>query len=448
MPRVPPHGNVIDGTDDEDFRAGKVYQRNGTGNSGLNEKNLSVRGYTGVGYDRHAAVNDENGGTPGYAHDAVKGDKSNWMNQITISEIMLPIEETDDAGRIPRATRLPQWFEIYNSSMTEAVSLNNWYLEIQNTSEEFEDFDFRGNLHGQVRLPNVIVQPNQTVLVVSDSGINSGHFPEQRTINIFTNSGYRKEFGLVRRGDPILNPKGFYIQLRDHKNNHVDEAGNLGLGHGDRTGVGRRFATVDSWDIDSLDILSSSEGHRTSIVRIYDRGLPSNGLLPIAIDTPAAERANIGWRRASDVNFRYIPSLTYFGNHRDYGTPGYRGGGPLPVSLSKFRPERLDDGSVQIVWITESELNNAGFNILRSEKRDGEFKQINTKLIAGQGTTSERTVYTHTDTSAKPNVVYYYQIQDVSIDGQVQLLRQSRLKGNVSAAGKATMTWGELKALQ
>ena len=111
------------------------------------------------------------------------------------------------------------------------------------------------------------------------------------------------------------------------------------------------------------------------------------------------------------------------------GTPGYRAGGALPVSLSKFRPERLDSGAVVVRWITESELNNAGFNILRSETRDGEFTKLNTNLIAGQGTISERTVYEYADTSAKPNVVYYYQIQDVSLDGKVQTLRQSRLKG-------------------
>ena len=446
-----PHGNVIDGGD-EDFRPGKVYQRNGTDKSGLGEKHLSVRGYTGVGYDRHAAVNGENGGTPGYAHDAVKGDKSNWMNQITISEIMLPIEETDDAGRIPRATRLPQWFEIYNASMTEAVSLNNWYLEIQNTGEELNGFEYNGNLHATLRLPNVIVQPNQTVLVVSSSGLNSGNFPEQRTINVFLNGTYRSELGISRRGEPILNPAGFYMQLRDHKNNHVDEVGNLGLSHRTgRTGVGRRHTDTVAWDI-SLDDLVAADGHRTSIIRIYnDRTkAPADGLLQIATGTlPEAESGNVGWRLASSTNFRNVPSLTYYGNHLDYGTPGYRGGGPLPVSLSKFRPERLKaTGEVVIRWATESELNNAGFNILRSETRDGQFTKVNTQLIKGHGTTSERNTYEWKDTTAKPNVVYYYQIQDVSLDGQVQTLRISRLKGNVTAAGKATTTWGELKALQ
>ena len=107
-----------------------------------------------------------------------------------------------------------------------------------------------------------------------------------------------------------------------------------------------------------------------------------------------------------------------------------------------------DTGAVVVRWITESETNNAGFNILRSETRDGEFTKLNTKLIAGQGTISERTVYEFADTSAKPNVVYYYQIQDVSLDGQVQTLRTTHLRGNVTAAGKLTTTWAELKALQ
>ena len=439
------HGNVIDGTGDEDFRAGRVIQRNNFG-GGTGEKHLAVRGYTGVGYDRHAAVNGENGGTPGYSKDAVKGDKSNWMNQVTISEIMLGTEEGAGAARVPRATRLPQWFEIYNASMTEAVSIHNWYLEIQNSRDEFTGVDYRGNLHATLRLPNVVVQPNQTVLVVSGSGLNSGNFPEQRTINLFTNGGYRNELGIRSRGEPVLNPAGFYIQLRDHKNNHVDEIGNLGLRHdvAGRTGVGRRDEDIDTWDIEPEDLVSQDDGHRTSLIRIYDRGTPRDGLMPVG----GPKDASTSWIRSSSTNFRNVPGLTYYGNQNDYGTPGYRGGGPLPVSLSKFRPERLDSGEVVIRWVTESELNNAGFNILRTESRNGEFQQVNTELIAGHGTTSERHTYEWKDTTAKPNVVYYYQIQDVSFDGQVQTLRVSRLKGNVSAEGKATMTWGELKALQ
>ena len=74
------------------------------------------------------------------------------------------------------------------------------------------------------------------------------------------------------------------------------------------------------------------------------------------------------WRQSNLIS----ASVSYYGHRKDIGTPGYRQGGPLPVSLSSFRPVRNPvTGRVDITWVTESELNNAGFNILRSERRDG-----------------------------------------------------------------------------
>ena len=139
--------------------------------------------------------------------------------------------------------------------------------------------------------------------------------------------------------------------------------------------------------------------------------------------------------------------LTYYGHRDDVGTPGYRLGSPLPVSLSSFRPVRdKATGEVVVRWITQSELNNAGFNILRSETKNGAFKVVNVKgIVPGHGTTSEQHVYEWKDTSAKPNVVYYYQIEDVSLDGKRTTLTTTRLKGHVSAAGKLTTTWSDLK---
>ena len=140
--------------------------------------------------------------------------------------------------------------------------------------------------------------------------------------------------------------------------------------------------------------------------------------------------------------------ISFYGHRDDASTPGYRLGGPLPVSLSKFRPVRNQDtGHVDIQWITESELNNAGFNILRSVAKTGAFKVVNVKgIIAGHGTTSEQHVYKFTDTTAKPNVVYYYQIEDVSINGLRTTLTTTHLRGHVGAGGKLTTRWGELKS--
>ena len=117
---------------------------------------------------------------------------------------------------------------------------------------------------------------------------------------------------------------------------------------------------------------------------------------------------------------------------------------PLPVTLSHFRAEYTDAG-VFIKWITESEVDNAGFYIYRSQTKDGEYKVINPTMIQGAGTTGERNAYTWTDTTAKPNTVYYYRIEDISHAGVREQLATVRLRGLVSASGKLTTNWADLK---
>ena len=451
-PKTVPHGKRVDSGSGA-LGNNKVYERRGTGIPGEEkglpnaENHLHHRSYTGIGYDRLAPKDAENGGTPGYANGAVKGDKSDWNMQVSISEIMLATHLTDKKGNriTPRAVPLPQWIEIYNNSLTEGVNLNNWYLEIRNADSA--DLDTR-DLHGTIRLPERIIPPNQTVLIVSTTGHSSAHFPRQRVIDLSTDSNARTVLSVQNRNESILSQVGFYIELRDHKGNQVDEIGNLPTTT--RRGIEPR-GVANYEPVWELPGMNHPDGPRTSLIRIYNDGKPADGLLKVAELKTGMKDPNVGWRRASDTTFTTVPGAgySYYGNPEDYGTPGYRGGGPLPVSLSKFRPERLKEtGEVVIRWITESELNNAGFNILRSETRNGEYTKLNTQLIAGQGTTSERNTYEWKDTSAKPNVAYYYQIQDVSLDGRVTPLRVNRLKGHVNAAGKLTTTWGELKALQ
>ena len=333
-----------------------------------------------------------------------------------------------------RGTRnnLPQWIELHNSSMTQSVNLNEWKLKIEH-SRDVTDVDIRtpavtiGNLGG------TIIQPNQTILIVSyitgrHSRASQGgiDFPATRIIDVSGKSEFEIPAAVNKRNYRLLSETAFKLTLIEKGGGVVDTVGNLGA---DGTAM---------WDLPMAE-----NGSRSSIIRRYDDGMARTG-------TMAPSGDGMGpWVLASTSDLSEVRvNETYYGNPSDIGTPGYRGGGALPVSLSKFRPERLESGEIVVRWITESELNNAGFNILRSETRNGEFTKINTSLIAGQGTTSERTTYEWKDKSAKPNVVYYYQIQDVSLDGQVTTLRQSRLKGDVSPAGKLTTTWGELKALQ
>ncbi len=409
-----PHGNVIDGQGSDQFSAGRVYiRKNESGGTG--EKHWGFAGYTGVGYKRAAAKSDQNGGTPGYDNGAVKVNNTDLGTAtVTISEIMY------DKGK---RGNLPQWIELYNSSMTQAVNISEWKLKIEHSSDA-DDVDIRlptattNNLGG-----GVIIPPNQTVLIVSNtsrvrsrSGQGGVDFPSTRIIDLWAQRVKLRSDDADSIKYRLLSGTAFKITLMDKGNNTVDTVGNLDAG----------------WELP----MPEQDNFRSSIIRRYDDRVEEDGTM------------ENGWVLASDTNdlaeVRF--DHTYYGASTDIATPGYRGGGPLPVSLSKFRPERLESGDIVIRWSTESELNNAGFNILRSETRNGQFTQINTSLIAGQGTTSEKTNYEWKDATAKPNVVYYYQIQDVSLDGKVQTLRQSRLKGYLSPAGKLATTWGDLKS--
>ena len=164
------------------------------------------------------------------------------------------------------------------------------------------------------------------------------------------------------------------------------------------------------------------------------------------VSTPKDGEMMESWVLASDTKVAVPTGLgahSYYGFPTDVGTPGFRVGGALPVELSHFRPARdKQTGAVVITWSTQSELNNAGFFIKRSQQPDGQFKVINATIIPGAGTTSGRQSYTYTDTTAARNVVYYYQIEDVSFDGNRQTLtRGIRLRGHISATFKTTVLW-------
>ena len=400
-------------------------------NSGANRLHkdhwAAVGAQGGIGYDRKVDL-ATSPGTPGYANNAhlgfVDNDQGNadatddvmFDGVITISEVMY------DPG--PR-DRTPQWIELYNSSTTQAINLEGWEMSIRN-----KEFEGKFYVDANFEFEEATILPNQTLLLVSKAGPND--VADNRVYNLLTK--HQRDLNLLPGDSILLSPGGFYLELtaRSMINGReefdvMDKAGNL-------MPDGAKLTPL--WELDPI-----AEGvPRQSLVRAYG---------PMAIDgagTP--EAANDGTMEDS-----WIPSgesTFYYGARNDMGTPGYRDGGPLPVSLSKFRPTRNQEtGHVDITWITQSELNNAGFNILRAESKTGDFKVINVKgIIAGHGTTSEKHVYTFTDTTAKPNIVYYYQIEDVSFNGQRTTLTTTHLRGNVSAAGKLTTTWSDLKQVK
>ena len=328
---------------------------------------------------------------------------------IMITEIMV---DTGDG-------RLPQWIELTNMSGKE-VSLAGWSLMITNSDA---DADVIGatvsiNLSGTLGVgggEDAGGTKGKSLLLVGGSARSSGNLSDSdRVVDISIQVDERGRYSFI-------STMAFMAALIPPQTTGV-------LAYGDTAG---NLDADEAWDI------PMSENGRSSLIR---REMLKDGMATMGMD------AN-GWVLASSTSLVDGPA-TWYGSDEDAGTPGYDAGGPLPVELSSFRPARdKATGAVVITWSTQSELNNAGFFIKRSQQRDGEFKVINAAMVAGAGTTSEKQTYTYTDTTAQPNIVYYYQIEDVSLDGQRQTLTNgTRLKGHIGAAGKLTATWGELKS--
>ena len=348
------------------------------------------------------------------------------VGQIYISEIMFTGGGT-----------LPQWIEISNGSRTEQVNLGGWTLTVENATA---DADVSVGAKAVFTIPEgTRIDPSgqndtpSTILVVTETGRNNldGRMADGQVVNLLSDQQVELLLlGVTKRRYSLLSDIAFKITLAppepDVTLSATDVVGNLG--------VDGTAAWALPMDEDSI---------RSSILRRH---------IPVSIGPAEPKDGEMmeSWVLASNTSFAqstHLSAHSYYGLPTDVGTPGFRAGGALPVELSHFRPERQKDTrAVVITWSTQSELNNAGFFIKRSQQRDGEFKVINATMIAGAGTASEKQSYTYTDTTAQPNVVYYYQIEDVSLDGNRQTLtRGIRLKGYVGAAGKATVLWGELK---
>ena len=319
-------------------------------------------------------------------------------DKITISEIMV----------VSNGGQLPQWIELYNTSDTDTVNLKGWKLEIQNRRST----NFNGRINTTLTFKEKVIEPQETLLIISKPGRASNHFRNEQIYNLNTLHPNLQ--------DMVLSEEGFYLKLSNKTDELIDEVGNL---DGKRNTNDR-----PAWDLPKV---ITKDGVRTSMIRRHVYGLPILG-------TQVS-----GWISAVNTNLA-TSTTTYYGHPDDIGAPGIKSGGALPVTLSRFRAEFTASGVV-LKWVTESEVDNAGFNILRSETKNGEFKVINPQLIQGAGTTSERHTYTWTDTTAKPNVVYYYQIEDVSHAGVHKQLATVRMRGNVSAVGKLTTRWADLK---
>ena len=88
----------------------------------------------------------------------------------------------------------------------------------------------------------------------------------------------------------------------------------------------------------------------------------------------------------------------------------------LPVELLSLEAYG-NDNHIMVEWATATELNNSGFEILRST--DGEnFENI--AWLDGNGTSSDINIYAFKDYNFLPNIRYYYRLKQIDFNGEYE----------------------------
>ena len=86
------------------------------------------------------------------------------------------------------------------------------------------------------------------------------------------------------------------------------------------------------------------------------------------------------------------------------------------IELSSFTA-KAGYKQVELAWVTETETNNMGFNLYRSEKKHTGYEKINDALIVAKGSDTQGASYKFIDTLLKNRKVYYYKLEDIDKDG-------------------------------
>jgi hypothetical protein len=100
---------------------------------------------------------------------------------------------------------------------------------------------------------------------------------------------------------------------------------------------------------------------------------------------------------------------------------------PLPVELTYFQAELRPNQTTQLDWQTATELNNAGFEVERSQDARN-WQKIG--YVEGKGTTNEVQDYRHIDPDPQSGI-NYYRLKQIDYDGHFEYspVRSVRRKG-------------------
>ena len=86
--------------------------------------------------------------------------------------------------------------------------------------------------------------------------------------------------------------------------------------------------------------------------------------------------------------------------------------------LGYFAWQGRQGAAVVIEWSTASEMDTAGFHLYRGESSAGPFERITPDLIPASPDPLAGGDYAYTDRQVLPGHVYFYQLEEVEMDGE------------------------------
>jgi hypothetical protein len=89
---------------------------------------------------------------------------------------------------------------------------------------------------------------------------------------------------------------------------------------------------------------------------------------------------------------------------------------PTAITLASFEA-KPGNNKVTLTWETATEINNAGFNILRAESETGAYVKINAAIIPAKAGATQGAAYQFIDSTAKNRTTYFYKLQDIDLNG-------------------------------
>jgi hypothetical protein len=182
--------------------------------------------------------------------------------------------------------------------------------------------------------------------------------------------------------------------------------------------------------IDNSSQLGNTSGH----VDLYNSTTRSSGTMVDYVEWGTGGETHEAWAVSAGIwpandavpdvaeghSIEYDGSGNSSSDWFDQTAPTQGSDNSLPVTLSFFTA-LPGDGRIVLCWITESEIENLGFNVCRSLKEDGAYTRINGDLIQGAGSSAMRSEYSFTDVRLTNGRTYCYKLEDVSFDGKRML---------------------------